>query len=106
MKKFTFNKDGLTPYALYSDLYPMDKNSPYKDNFVNIKDIEFSKYKYDKLKNKVVYKWYIKKKKCLNRNWNSRSTRLWGFSKKRKNRRNKNESIWQNRKIRLQTISR
>ena len=56
MKKFTFNKDSLTPYALYSDLYPMDKKSPYKDNFVNIKDIEFSKYKYDKLKNKVVYK--------------------------------------------------
>ena len=56
MKKITFNKDGLTPYALYSDLYPMEKNSPYKDNFVNIKDFEFSKYKYDKLKNKVVYK--------------------------------------------------
>ena len=56
MKKFTFNKDGLTTYALYSDLYPMDKKSPYKDNFVNIKDVEFSKYKYGKLKNKVVYK--------------------------------------------------
>ena len=41
MKKLTFNKDGLTPYALYSDLYPMEKNSPYKDNFVNIKDVEF-----------------------------------------------------------------
>ena len=56
MKKFTFNKDGLTPYALYSDLHPMEKNSPYKDNFVNIKGMMFSKYKYDKLKNKVVYK--------------------------------------------------
>ena len=57
MKKLTFNKKGgLTPYALYSDLYPTEKNSPYKDNFVNIKDVEFSKYKYDKLKNKVVYK--------------------------------------------------
>ena len=56
MKKFTFNKDGLTPYALYSDLYPTEKNSPYKYNFVNINNMEFSKYKYDKLKNKVVYK--------------------------------------------------
>ena len=56
MKKLTFNKDGLTPYVLYSDLHPMEKNSPYKDNLVNIKDIYFSKYKYNQLKNKVVYK--------------------------------------------------
>ena len=56
MKKFTFKKYGLTPYVLFSDLYPMDKKSTYKDNFVNIKDVKFSKYKYDKLKNKVVYK--------------------------------------------------
>ena len=56
MKKLTFNKYGLTPYVLYTDLYPKEKNSPYKDNLVNIKDIELSKYKYDKLKNKVVYK--------------------------------------------------
>lgn len=56
MTKFIFNKDGLTPYALYSDLYPMEKNSPYKDNLVNINNMYFSKYKYDKLKNKVVYK--------------------------------------------------
>ena len=63
MKKLTFNKDGLTPYALYSDLYPMEKNSPYKDNLVNIKDVYFSKYKYDKLKNKVVYRWHTEKKK-------------------------------------------
>ena len=62
MKKLTFNKDGLTPYVLYTDLYPKEKNSPYKDNLVNIKDIELSKYKYDKLKNKVVYKWHTKKK--------------------------------------------
>ena len=61
-EKFTFNKEGMIPYALYSDLYPMEKNSPYKDNFVNIKDVEFSKYKYDKLKNKVAYKWYTEKK--------------------------------------------
>lgn len=56
MKKFTFKKDGLTPYALYSDLHPMEKNSPHKDTLVNIKGVKFSKYKYDKLKNKVVYK--------------------------------------------------
>ena len=62
MKKLTFNKDGLKPYALYSDLYTMEKNSPYKDNLVNIKDVYFSKYKYDKLKNKVAYKWYTEKK--------------------------------------------
>ena len=56
MKKFTFKKYGLTPYVLFSDLYPMEKNSPYKNDLVNIKDMYFSKYKYDKLKNKVVYK--------------------------------------------------
>lgn len=56
MKKFTFNKDGMTPYALYSGFIRQRKNPPYKDSFVNIKDVEFSKYKYDKLKNKVVYK--------------------------------------------------
>ena len=56
MKKFTFKKYGVIPYALYSDLYPMEKNSPYKYNFVNIKDVEFSKYKYENLKNRVVYK--------------------------------------------------
>ena len=66
MKKFTFNKEGVIPYALYSDLYPMDKNSPYKDNLVNIKDVYFSKYKYDKLKNKVVYRWRNKKKNWRN----------------------------------------
>lgn len=62
MKKFTFKKYGLTPYVLFSDLYPTEKNSPYKYNFVNINNMEFSKYKYDKLKNKVVYKWYNEKK--------------------------------------------
>ena len=66
MKKLTFNKDGLTPYVLYSDLYPTEKNSPYKDNFVNIKGVEFSKYKYEKLKNRVVYKWHTKKKNWRN----------------------------------------
>ena len=66
MKKFTFNKEGVIPYALYSDLYPIEKNSPYKYNFVNINNMEFSKYKYDKLKNKVVYKWYTEKKNWSN----------------------------------------
>ena len=47
MKKLTFNKDGLTPYVLYSDLYPTEKNSPYKlvDKYFR----KVSKQTFDKL---------------------------------------------------------